>query len=194
MLHGASPHIRACHRAMSKKSITLADGQESRGDSGPLPIRCDNLDDVGDARNGPFTRRAAKVQQSWKSFGQTGPGTGRFKPVSAPRPQTRRRCWRRVGESNSCTRICNPLRNHSANSPFGWCGEHLGYPAESRKRASFRKGFVNDVPAPSASGFCTRKRPSRRWSPGPPRTKPCFRQRGARPEARCGGGGTMQRL
>ena len=26
--------------------------------------------------------------------------------------------WRRVGESNSCTRICNPLRNHSANSPL----------------------------------------------------------------------------
>lgn len=25
--------------------------------------------------------------------------------------------WRRVPESNRCTRICNPLRNHSANSP-----------------------------------------------------------------------------
>ena len=26
--------------------------------------------------------------------------------------------WRRVPESNRCTRICNPLRHHSANSPF----------------------------------------------------------------------------
>ena len=25
--------------------------------------------------------------------------------------------WRRVPESNRCTRICNPLRNQSANSP-----------------------------------------------------------------------------
>ncbi len=25
--------------------------------------------------------------------------------------------WRRVPESNRCTRICNPLRHHSANSP-----------------------------------------------------------------------------
>jgi hypothetical protein len=35
--------------------------------------------------------------------------------------------WRRVPESNRCTRICNPLRHHSANSPFPglnrgtWC-------------------------------------------------------------------------
>ena len=27
--------------------------------------------------------------------------------------------WRRVRESNSCTRICNPLHNHSTNSPPG---------------------------------------------------------------------------
>ncbi len=26
--------------------------------------------------------------------------------------------WRRVPESNRCTRICNPLRHHSANSPL----------------------------------------------------------------------------
>ena len=36
--------------------------------------------------------------------------------------------WRRVPESNRCTRICNPLRHHSANSPSAlsprslWCG------------------------------------------------------------------------
>ena len=26
--------------------------------------------------------------------------------------------WRRVPESNRCTRICNPLHNHSANAPL----------------------------------------------------------------------------
>ena len=35
--------------------------------------------------------------------------------------------WRRVPESNRCTRICNPLRHHSANSPLVVWG---GAPAE----------------------------------------------------------------
>ena len=26
--------------------------------------------------------------------------------------------WRRVPESNRCTRICNPLHNHSTNPPI----------------------------------------------------------------------------
>ena len=33
--------------------------------------------------------------------------------------------WRRVPESNRCTRICNPLRHHSANSPKGAFTYHL---------------------------------------------------------------------
>ncbi len=40
--------------------------------------------------------------------------------------------WRRVPESNRCTRICNPLRNHSANSP-NRCAVAIAHVVWSRK-------------------------------------------------------------
>jgi|MDTG01.4.fsa_nt_gb hypothetical protein len=41
--------------------------------------------------------------------------------------------WRRVPESNRCTRICNPLRHHSANSPLSSGSGRLDHPADPRK-------------------------------------------------------------
>ena len=39
--------------------------------------------------------------------------------------------WRRVPESNRCTRICNPLRHHSANSPLAlWCCAFRTWPTD----------------------------------------------------------------
>ena len=32
--------------------------------------------------------------------------------------ESTKRKWRRVPESNRCTRICNPVHNHSANAPY----------------------------------------------------------------------------
>ena len=54
--------------------------------------------------------------------GSTYPNlTGRkdSKDVSRPAAPGGTGTWRRVPDSNRCTRICNPLRNHSANSPKG---------------------------------------------------------------------------
>ena len=48
--------------------------------------------------------------------------------------------WRRVPESNRCTRICNPLRHHSANSPSRCGGCLLGEPARVRKGSGTHLG------------------------------------------------------
>ncbi len=61
--------------------------------------------------------------------------------------------WRRVGESNSCTRICNPLRNHSANSPCAPDPAALLYniTAELARVAAGRSG---DQPVARAHQTC----------------------------------------
>ena len=40
-----------------------------------------------------------------------------FKSLVSTNSTTRAK-WRRIPESNWCTRICNPLHSHSANPPF----------------------------------------------------------------------------
>ena len=47
--------------------------------------------------------------------------------------------WRRVPESNRCTRICNPLRHHSANSPSVVCFRRLD------DSVALRKWFCHSV-------------------------------------------------
>ncbi len=54
--------------------------------------------------------------------------------------------WRRVPESNRCTRICNPLRHHSANSPSALkC--HGARSVYTRRQSSARG---HDVPGAGA--------------------------------------------
>ncbi len=54
--------------------------------------------------------------------GNRAPCPPSYPPWKPPRPcktgiKRQGEQWRRVPESNRCARICNPLRNHSANSP-----------------------------------------------------------------------------
>ena len=65
--------------------------------------------------------------------------------AETPDSQVLENAWRRVGESNPRTRICNPLRNHSANSPT-WCTS-LDFANSDCKELSARlSGFGFTVP------------------------------------------------
>ena len=62
------------------------------------------------------------------------------------------KAWRRVPESNRSTRICNPLRNLSANSP-GSRGTPVGYMTR-RPRASAADGPAGAGPIAPGPALC----------------------------------------
>ena len=66
------------------------------------------LERVGSRNKGRFPARPGADGRS-----RAGPAARSQKPDGSAG------CWRRRPESNRCTRICNPLRNHSATSPAG---------------------------------------------------------------------------
>ena len=101
---------RGPHRAKGFRSSAQPSGRPgSEGDLSQNSLRL-----AGGRRPASRANRPCFMLSDWALFGS--------RPLIAPvrrnaaRPAPRND-WRRVPESNRRARICNPLRNHSANSP-----------------------------------------------------------------------------
>lgn len=111
----------------------------------------------GSFSDGLHQRRSTSIVKRWSGAGGRpavpccGRNTRRRHPIRASRRRVR--CWRPRRESNPRTRICSPLRNHSATWP------------QARKRPGERRRLAAEAPHNRAS--CERQRRSALSSPVP---------------------------